>query len=293
MLHDRHRRLIAVTLEAAAPFGAALGGLNALAVHGLTKDTTKVIDLVANRRIGPGAARAAEKALHRAGIQTERRNDKAELENTWPGSEKSTFQWHVRTPQPHDHPPIGGVTKYQCPKCLDRDYLGLSQAPRSRDPVRTPLGPVLHPEDAAGAKINDLARRGRMRDYTTAADLLDRYSPAQLISFGRRLDPTLSNRDFAGLARNLDRTSEVAFTAFGRLDSRGVSRLRDRFADWPRDDREVGRAERGTARERPGRQQPERSGPARERPQPRPVPVVQRPMPVVRPRARPEPELGR
>lgn len=48
---------------------------------------------------------------------------------------------------------------------------------------------MLHPEDAAGAKVADLARRGRMRDYAATADLLEHYKPGELIGFARRLDP--------------------------------------------------------------------------------------------------------
>ena len=270
MLHDRHRRLIEVTLEAAAPYGAALGGLNALTVHGLTRDRTRVIDLVTDRPIGAKGARAVEKALHRDGNQTERQHAGPEAGNFWHGGQRGAYEWTVRKPQAHEHPPIGGVTEYTCQKCWDRDYLGVNKAPRSRDPVDTPLGPVLHPEDAAGAKISDLARRGQVRDYTAVADLMDHYNPGELITFARRVDPALRDRDFAGLAHRLDSAPEVAFTAFGRLDPKGVSQLRDRFDGWPRDAREVGRAERDNARERsdPGRQRPERPGAAQERTQP-------------------------
>jgi hypothetical protein len=152
MLRDRHRRLIAVTLEAAAPFGAALGGRNALAVHGLTGQAGKVIDVVTSREAGPQAAAAVEQALHRAGYRADRQPQAPELENTWPPARQTAAEWHVRTSEPHDHPPIGGVTDYQCGKCFDRDYLGLSRAPRSRDPVQTELGPVPHREDAAGPR---------------------------------------------------------------------------------------------------------------------------------------------
>jgi hypothetical protein len=70
--------------------------------------------------------------------------------------------------------------------------------------VPTELGPVLYPEDAAGQKVADLARRGRILDYAYTADLLEHYSPADLIGFARRLDPSLDRQDFANLARRLD-----------------------------------------------------------------------------------------
>lgn len=277
MLDDRHRRLIAVSLEAAAPYGAALGGRNALAVHGLARATSKVIDLVTSREAGPQAVKAVEKALAKAGLEAERYHDPVGLENTWPGGRDSAAQWRVCTPQPHDHPAIGGITAYKCPKCLDRDYLALSRAPRSRDPVNTDLGPVLHPEDAAGQKIGDLARRRLVRDYASASDLLERYSPAQLIGFARRQDPSLSERDFAGLARHLDTAPEIAFTGLGTMTPEQASRLRERFTIWPRDERQVGRAERGDTPERaaPGREHAGRSALPRAHTELRPVPVMQ------------------
>jgi len=256
MLRDRQRRLIQVTLEAAAPYGAALGGRNALAVHGLTRQTTKLIDVVTSRDTVPEAAAAVQAALRQAGYQANRQQQAAELENTWPGGRDTAAEWHVRKPEPHDHPPIGGIDKYQCPKCFDHDYLGLSRAPRSRDPVPTDLGPVLHPEDAAGQKVADLARSGRIRDYTATADLLDHYSPAELIGFARRLDPSLRRQDFAHLAQRLDELPEIALTAMGALEPRDVPRLRERFATWPRNTRQI----------RPGRSQRERTAPSRDLP---------------------------
>jgi hypothetical protein len=256
MLRDRHRRLIAVTLEAAAPFGAALGGRNALAVHGLSRQAGKVIDVVTSREAGPQAA-AVEQALHRAGYRAARQQQVPELENTWPPARQTATEWHVRTSDPHDHPPIGGVRDYKCAKCFDRDYLGLSRAPRSRDPVQTELGPVLHPEDAAGAKVADLARRGRIRDYAATADLLEHYKPSELIGFARRLDPSLGRQEFADLAQRLDRAPEVAFTYSGIKRPEEVARVKDQFAAWPRDPQQIS----------VGRHQRERAAPGRERPE--------------------------
>ena len=145
MLGDRQGRLIQVTLAAAAPYGAALGGRGALAVHGLSGQASRLIDVVTSRDTVPEAAAAVQAALRQAGYQAERQPQAPELENTWPGGRDTAVEWHVRKPGPHDHPPIGGIRDYKCPKCFDRDYLGLSRAPRSRDPVPTDLGPVLHP----------------------------------------------------------------------------------------------------------------------------------------------------
>jgi hypothetical protein len=277
-LRDRHRRLIQVTLAAVAPYGAALGGRNALAVHGLSRQTTKLIDVVTSRDAVPQAAAAVEKALRQAGYQAERQPQTAELENTWPGGRNTATEWHVRKPEPHDHPPIGGIRDYQCLTCFDHDYLGLSRAPRSRDPVHTDLGPVLHAEDAAGQKVCDLARRRLVRDYMSTADLLDHYSPAALIGFARRLDPSLKPRDFADAALRLDQYPDSAL-AFTCRRTEEVARVRDHFATWPRDARQIGprrrREHAAPGQDRSDRPQPERPEPAQPAPQERDIPASQ------------------
>ena len=62
---------------------------------------------------------------------------------------------------------------------------------------------------------------------------LERYSPAQLIGFARRLDPGLTGQDFADAGRRLDELNDRRFTAFG-LSPQEIAGLRQRFATWPR-----------------------------------------------------------
>jgi len=78
--------------------------------------------------------------------------------------------------------------------------------------------------------------------------MLERYSPAELISFARRLGPGLTARDFADAGRQLDQIDDDAFTRYG-LTRRDVTALRDSFAAWPRT------AQAATAR-------PQEAGPA-------------------------------
>jgi hypothetical protein len=68
---------------------------------------------------------------------------------------------------------------------------------RIREPVVTDIGPVLDLEDVVGGKVCALASRAYERDYLDTAAALERYSPAELIGFARRLDPGLEARDFA------------------------------------------------------------------------------------------------
>jgi len=56
---------------------------------------------------------------------------------------------------------------------------------------------------------------------------------AQLIALAKRLDPGLSDRDFADAGRQLDRMPAGVFARYG-LDAATVATLRERFAAWPR-----------------------------------------------------------
>ena len=78
-----------------------------------------------------------------------------------------------------------------------------------------------------------LAGRVEPRDYADTADMLKRYSPAQLIGFAQRLDSGLEGRDFADAGGRLDRLPDQAFAAIG-LSQEDIATLRVGFAPWPR-----------------------------------------------------------
>jgi hypothetical protein len=65
------------------------------------------------------------------------------------------------------------------------------------------------------------------------AAALERYSREQIIGFARRLDPGLTDRDFAEAAERLDQWGDGVFASFG-LGREDVAELRARFAAWPR-----------------------------------------------------------
>lgn len=65
------------------------------------------------------------------------------------------------------------------------------------------------------------------------AAALQRYTVAQLISFARRLDPGLDDRDFSDAGAQLDRMPDGVFTRYG-LSPADVARLREEFTAWPR-----------------------------------------------------------
>jgi hypothetical protein len=104
---------------------------------------------------------------------------------------------------------------------------------RARRPVIMEFGPVLDLEDAMGGKVGALATRAVPRDYLDTAAALDRYTVAELIGFARRLDPGLTEQDFADAARRLDQVDDGWFASLG-LGQRDVAALRERFAAWPR-----------------------------------------------------------
>ena len=95
------------------------------------------------------------------------------------------------------------------------------------------VGPVLDLEDVVGSKICALASRVEPRDYVDTAAVLERYTVDQLITFAKRLDPGLTDREFADAGRQLDRMPDGMFARYA-LDSASVPKRRDRFAARPR-----------------------------------------------------------
>jgi hypothetical protein len=104
---------------------------------------------------------------------------------------------------------------------------------RARRPVTMDVGPVLDLEDVVGGKVCALASRAEPRDYLDTAAASEHYSIEQMIGFARRLDPGLTDRDFADAGRRLDQWGDGVFAPFG-LSPQDVSNLRKRFTAWPR-----------------------------------------------------------
>jgi hypothetical protein len=55
----------------------------------------------------------------------------------------------------------------------------------------------------------------------------------QLIAFAKRLDPGLTDQEFADAGRRLDQLSDQRFTASG-LRPQDVAGMRNKLAAWPR-----------------------------------------------------------
>jgi len=182
----------------------------------VTSRPTQDVDLFTDQDHGvEAAASAVEAALNDAGFQTQRRDQAAGLADVFPGMGEGLSEWIVTA--------------------ADGEQMILQMAyfDRSCEPVIMDIGPVLDLEDVAGGKVCALAGRVEPRDYADTADMLKRYSPAQLIGFARRLDAGLEGRDFAEAGGRLDQLPDQAFAAIG-LSQEDIATLRVGFSPWPR-----------------------------------------------------------
>ena len=211
-----HGQVAAIALRAAAPHGFALGGGNALIAHGIIDRFTQDVDVFSDEEGGVEAASdAVEAALREAGFGTERRDKAGGLGDVFYGLGEGMAEWIVTAP--------GG----------EQMMLQMAYFDRARRPVIMGFGPVLDLEDVVGGKVCALASRVEPRDYVDTAAVLERYTAEQVIGFARRLDPGLTDRDFAEAAERLDQWGDGVFASFG-LDATGIAELRTRFAAWPR-----------------------------------------------------------
>jgi Nucleotidyl transferase AbiEii toxin, Type IV TA system len=215
-LDELHAAVAAIALGAAGRHGFALGGGNALIAHGVIDRPTEDVDLFTDEDDGvTAAAGAVEDALRAAGFSAERQDKTAGLADVFDGMGDGLAEWIVTGP--------GGRQMMLQMAYFDRD----------RRPVSMDIGPVLDLEDVVGSKVCALASRVEPRDYVDTAAALERYRVDQLIAYAKRLDPGLTDRDFADAGRQLDRMPDGVFARYG-LDAAAAGRLRARFAPWPR-----------------------------------------------------------
>lgn len=211
-----HAAVAAVALRAAAPHGFALAGGNALIAHGIVERLTQDVDVFSDEEGGVAAAAGTvEAALRAAGFRAERRDDAGGLADIFDGMGEGLAEWIVTGPDG------------------EQMMLQMAYFDRTRSPVIMDVGPVLDLEDVVGGKVCALASRAEPRDYLDTAAALGRYSIEQVITFARRLDPGLTDRDFADAGERLDRWGDGVFRPFG-LGPQDVASLRKRFAAWPR-----------------------------------------------------------
>jgi hypothetical protein len=221
-IDDLHRDVASVALGAASEHGFILGGGNALIAHGIIDRPTADVDLVSNEEHGVRAASdAVESALTRAGYAVERQDKSTGLGDVFAGLDEEMAEglaeWTVTAPNGRQM------------------ALQMAHFERSREPVVMDFGPVQDLEDALAHKTAALATRAAERDYSDVARALERYTPDQLMGFARRVDPGLTPEDFADAGRHLDRMSDRLLTEAG-LTPEDVAVVRERFADWPREE---------------------------------------------------------
>jgi predicted nucleotidyltransferase component of viral defense system len=214
-LDDLHRQVAAIALGAARRHGFALGGGTALIAHGIIDRPTEDVDLFTDREDGVrAAADAVADALRASGFGTERQDKTGGLADIFDGMADGLAEWIITAP--------GGRQMMLQMAYFDRD----------RRPVTMEFGPVLDLEDVLGSKVCALASRVEPRDYVDTAAALERYTPEQLIAFAKRLDPGLTDQEFADAGRQLSRIPDALFARYG-LSPQDVASLRERFRHWP------------------------------------------------------------
>jgi len=215
-LNELHREVAIIALRAAAPHGFALGGGNALIAHGIIERPTEDVDVFSDMPGGvEAAADAVESALRDAGFETAREDKTAGLADIFEGMGEGLAEWIVTAPSG------------------EQMLLQMAYFDRACRPVVMDVGPVLHLEDVVGGKVCALASRAEPRDYLDTAAAMEHYSIDQMIGFAKRLDPGLTDRDFADAGRQLDRWRDGIFAPFG-LSPGEVAAVRQRFEAWPR-----------------------------------------------------------
>ena len=211
-----HGQVAAIALRAAAAYGFALGGGNALIAHGIIDRSTLDVDVFSDEEGAvQAAADAVEAALRDEGLGTERRDKTAGLSDIFYGMGEGLAEWIITA------------------RSGEQMMLQMAYFDRTRSPIIMDVGPVLDLEDVIGGKVCALASRAEPRDYVDTAAALRRYSIEEIIGFARRLDPGLTDQDFADAGQRLDQWGDGVFAPFG-LSSPDIAVLRERFADWPR-----------------------------------------------------------
>src|ERR1700760_1142253 len=139
---DFHRAVAATALRAAARYGFALGGGNALIAYGLIDRPPQDVDLFTDREHGVrAAAGAVETALRGAGYTVEREDSRSDLADIFDGLGDGLAEWLITGPD-------GAQMMLQ-----------MAYFERDRRPVTMDLGPVLDLEDVVGSKVVALASR--------------------------------------------------------------------------------------------------------------------------------------
>lgn len=202
-------------LAVASRHGFALGGGNALVLHGLVDRPTCDVDLFCDQEMSVrDAADLVRDALEAAGLTVVEVADDSDLDDV-----------------------IYGLADHMIQLDISRDEhvarMSLSCLPRTRSPVVMDIGPVMHVDDLIAWKVAAIINRREVRDYIDVAEFLATRTSHELIAMARRVDPGVEDEDIVMVARVLDRMPDEAFASYGRT-AEAAAELRQRFAAWPR-----------------------------------------------------------
>jgi hypothetical protein len=201
-----HQRLARIGLDAGERYGFALAGGYAVQAAGFLKRPTEDVDLfTAWERRGDfeTAARAIVDAYLAAGLS-------------------------VAAERVHDT-----FTRLTVSDGVQTTKVELGVDVRANEPVRIPIGPVLHPDDAVANKMRALYERAH------ACDLIDidavvrsgRYDRSRLLQLAERSDITFDRSVFADALAQAHLLDAAHFAQYG-LVGEELDGLRQRFALW-------------------------------------------------------------
>jgi hypothetical protein len=201
-----HQGLARIGLDAGERYGFALAGGYAVQAAGFLKRPTKDIDLFTvweRRGDFETAARAIVDAYLAAGlsVRAERRHD--------------TF------------------TRLTVSDGMQTVKVELGVDLRRNEPVRTSIGPVLHPDDAVANKIRALYERAHASDFIDIDAVLQsgRYDRSTLLQLGEHSDISFDRRVFADALAEAQLLDANHFAQYGLVGG-DLDGLRHRFALW-------------------------------------------------------------
>lgn len=204
-----------VALTVADRHGFALGGGNALLLHGLIDRPTADVDLFTDREHAVrDAADLVLLALTDAGLDAVEVTDDSDLDGAIYGLDNLMIDIDVTGD--------GRIAR-----------LSLATQPRAHAPIVMAIGPVIHLDDLIAGKVSAIVNRREIRDYIDTAAFLGERSVEELLAAARRVDPGMEDEDVVMVGRVLDEMPDASFARYG-LTSQTVAQLRHRFAAWPR-----------------------------------------------------------
>jgi hypothetical protein len=201
-----HQGLVRIGLEAGDRYGFALAGGYALKAAGFLQRPTEDIDLFTaweRRSDFEIAARAIVDAYLAAGlsVEAERRHDTFTRLTVSDGVQTATVE------------------------------LGVDL--RANEPVRIPIGPVLHPDDVVANKMRALYERGHACDFIDIGAVLRSggYDRSTLLQLAGRSDITFDRGVFADALAKAQSLDADDFARYG-LVGEDLDGLRHQFALW-------------------------------------------------------------